>query len=466
MLTVHLDYDNRLPLYEQIYNEIKKLIITGELKKNYRLPSEREFAVNLQVSRSTISNAYKQLDSEGYIKVRPKSGYYVNEVSGVKYTSEILVNEDVDKETRVRYKYDFSPLSLCKESFPYKVWVRLHKKCLEEEGENLFSLGENQGDIKLRVAIAKYLKEYRGVSVKYENIIIGAGTSYLLPLLEHIMPKKHKFAMENPTYLKAYKILTALGRKVFPINLDKNGLKPDELSKTAANIVYLTPSHQFPMGMVMPVTRRREILRWAESTDRYIIEDDHDSEFRYRGLPIPAMKSIDNYDKVIYLGTFSRTVSPAIRIGYIILPDDLLVLYKEKFGFLSSTVPRIEQAVLRKFIEEGYFERHINRVRKLYKIRHDALIKALKIFEDKVSITGDSAGMNFAVNFRCDISSDKLIKSAKNAGVRLVSALEYYIGGCDKDNLSTLLIGYGSMKKTEIEEGVKILYEKFKALCE
>lgn len=465
MLTINLNYKDKLPLYEQIYNEIKTLITRGELEKDYRLPSEREFAANLQVSRSTVSNAYKQLDSEGYIEVKAKSGYYVNEVVGVDKITEKSFSKYVKKEPVPVYKYDFSPLSLCKESFPYKIWARLHKKCLEEEGENLFNLGESQGDIELRLAISNYLKAYRGIVAKYENIIIGAGTSYLLQLLEHIIPSNFNFAMENPTYLKSYKILASLERKVIPIELDKSGLRADKLAESGANIVYLTPSHQFPLGIVMPIRRRREILKWAETSKKYIIEDDHDSEFRYRGLPIPPMKSIDNYDRVIYLGTFSRTISPAIRIGYMILPDDLLVQYKKKFGFLSSTVPRIEQAVLRKFIKEGYFERHINRARKIYKMRHDAIIKALKVFKDDITITGESAGMNIAVTFKYDLPFAKLKELAENSSIKIISLSDYCIGEITKRKyLSTLVMGYGALNKKEIEEGITALSEKIKAL--
>lgn len=459
MLTVELKSKDKMPLYEQLYLKIRGLITEGELAEGEKLPSERGLALNLQISRNTVTLAYEQLYAEGYVEVRPQSGYYVNKIDRInsekKEEFTDIKNECVNPEPE--YEYDFSPFSLCKESFPYRMWDRLYRQCMRDRGEELFNLGERQGDLELRVAIAKYLFGYRGLSVKPENMIIGAGTGYLLQLLEHLIDEKSIIAMENPTYMQAYRIFSSLNRKVYPINLDENGLKVEELKSSEAKAVYLTPSHQFPTGVVMPIKRRKEILGWAAGEDRYIIEDDHDSEFRYKGLPIPPMKAIDTGNKVVYLGTFSRTIAPAIRIGFMVLPDGLLKVYRKKLAFLACTVPRIDQAVLTEFILGGHYERHINKARKIYKSRHDKLISSLKVFGDKVKIMGGNAGMHLMVKFKLDMSEEEVVSRAEKSGIKLVGLSKHRIGENPEGGEAYILIGYGNISEDRIEEGIKIL---------
>lgn len=459
MLTVELKSKDKMPLYEQLYLKIRGLITEGELAEGEKLPSERGLAANLQISRNTVTLAYEQLYAEGYVEVRPQSGYYVNKIDRInsekKEEFTDIKNESVNPEPE--YEYDFSPFSLCKESFPYRMWDRLYRQCMRDRGEELFNLGERQGDLELRVAIAKYLFGYRGLSIKPENMIIGAGTGYLLQLLEHLIDEKSIIAMENPTYMQAYRIFSSLNREVRPISLDENGLKVEELKRSEAKAVYLTPSHQFPTGVVMPIKRRKEILGWAAGEDRYIIEDDHDSEFRYKGLPIPPMKAIDTGNKVVYLGTFSRTIAPAIRIGFMVLPDGLLKVYRRKLAFLACTVPRIDQAVLTEFILGGHYERHINKARKIYKSRHDKLISSLKVFGDKVKIMGGNAGMHLMVKFKLDMTEEEVVSRAEKSGIKLVGLSKHRIGEKPEGGEAYILIGYGNISEDRIEEGIKIL---------
>lgn len=460
MLTVELKSKDKMPLYEQLYLKIRGLITEGELAEGEKLPSERVLALNLQISRNTVTLAYEQLYAEGYVEVRPQSGYYVNKIDRInsekKEEFTDIKNESVNPEPE--YEYDFSPFSLCKESFPYRMWNRLYRQCMRDKGEELFDLGERQGDLELRVAIAKYLFGYRGLIIKPENMIIGAGTGYLLQLLEHLIDEKSIIAMENPTYMQAYRIFSSLNREVRPISLDENGIKVEELKRSEAKEVYLTPSHQFPTGVVMPIKRRKEILGWAsEDKDRYIIEDDHDSEFRYKGLPIPPLKAIDTENKVVYLGTFSRTIAPAIRIGFMVLPDGLLKVYRKKLAFLACTVPRIDQAVLTEFILGGHYERHINKARKIYKSRHDKLISSLKVFGDKVKIMGGNAGMHLMVKFKLDMTEEEVVSRAEKSGIKLVGLSKHRIGENPEGGEAYILIGYGNISEDRIEEGIKIL---------
>ncbi len=460
MLTVVLDHKSKIPLYEQLYLKIRFLISEGELADGERLPSERGLAANLQISRNTVTLAYEQLYAEGYVDARPQSGYYVNKIDKVNKEENQGISETFSEKEIVRkeYKYDFSPFSLCKESFPYKMWDRLYRKCLRDEGEELFNLGERQGDIKLREAIAKHLFGYRGLVIKPRNMIIGAGTGYLLQILEHLFDEKYSFAMENPTYMQAYKIFASLNRRIEAVDLDESGLKLSELNKTEAKVVYLTPAHQFPSGVIMPITRRKELLSWALEEGRYIIEDDHDSEFRYKGLPIPPMKAIDTKDKVIYLGTFSRTIAPAIRIGFMVLPDTLFEVYRKKLAFLACPVPRIEQAVLTAFITGGHYERHINKTRKIYKTRHDALISALKGFGNKVCIMGENAGMHLVVRFNYRLTEKELMEVAERLGIKVAGLSKHRIGKEDANTyLAALLIGYGNISEENIKEGIRVL---------
>lgn len=466
MLTLSLDHSLPTSIYEQIYLKIKTMIKEGELSPGDKLPSERSLSLHLQVSRSTVNLAYLQLLSEGYIYSKPKSGYYVANIehTATKAIPTFAQNiSSFNKQLQNAPKYDFSPFSLYTDGFPYRTWERLYRLCMKENGKNLFFLGDKQGDFALRASIAKYLYEFRGFSTNPDNIVIGAGAGYLLQLINQLFPKEHSIAMENPSYQQAYKIFSSLGRKITPISLTEYGVKIQNLHTSSASIAYLSPSHQFPMGFVMPIKERLELYAWAlEKEERYIIEDDHDSEFRYKGKPIPSIKENDKFDKVIHLGTFSRTIAPAIRIGFMVLPDKLLEVYKKVSGFYASTVPRIEQAVLTEFISGGCYERHINKCRKVYRTRHDALISALKPFEKKLEIFGENAGVHLAVKFHYPFREEEIIQKALTQGISLHGLSPYFITKKERERYQKgnpiFLMGYGNMAEEEISEGISILF--------
>ena len=273
---------------------------------------------------------------------------------------------------REKFEVDFSPRGIDLEGFPYATWRKISRSVLKEEDRELFLKGEPQGDLILREAIREYLHAARGVNCDVSQIIIGAGNEYLLMLLSQIIGRDAVIAMENPTYRQAYRVLSGVGHKVLPVGIDKNGFCVKELEGQDVQAAYVMPSHQFPTGTVMPVRRRQELLFWAgEQPGRYLIEDDYDSEFRYKGKPIPALQGMDQNGCVIYMGTFSKAIAPAIRVGYMVLPEALLSVYLAKGRFYSSTVSRVDQRILAKFISGGYFERHLNRMREIYKGKHD-----------------------------------------------------------------------------------------------
>ncbi|MDF2608825.1 MAG: transcriptional regulator, GntR family with aminotransferase domain [Lachnospiraceae bacterium] len=484
MLTINLESTSDIPMYEQIYRHIKNEIKCGNLPYHTKLPSTRSLAGHLQVSRNTVDMAYAQLVSEGYIETVPKSGYYVSTISNL---ARIDVNPTLSVRSKIKevssYRYDFSPFAIDINSFPYNIWRKLSKNCMNDYNNNLFLLGNNQGDEDLRNAIARYLHESRSVNCSAEQIIVGAGADYLLQLLAQILSFMNrtnnllsasssscftagKIAMENPSYKQAYRIFTGLHYEITPIPLDSNGISIGPLYQTDANVVYATPSHQYPLGIVMPIKRRMELLEWANGgSNRYIIEDDHDSEFRYKGKPIPSLQGIDSSGKVIYIGTFSRAVAPAIRIGYMVLPESLLQIYREHFYYYTSTVSRVDQSIMKSFIEEGYFERHLNKMRKIYKNKHDLLIHCLKIFKDSILIEGENAGLHLVVRFKSSALEQELIAAAAKEGIKLYGLKEHYLtsvsnnAGLNPTDYPTILLGYANVQEQDIKSGVELLYQ-------
>ena len=461
-LTISIDPGSKIPLYEQIYDYIKQEIQSGRIRSGDRLPSTRALCRHLEVSRSTVELAYEQLLSEGYVETVPYRGYFVAQLEGLCYLdssrSEILPEHR--KVSERKYEYDFTPNGVDLKSFPYNTWRRLSKECLSDDRAELFRLGDPQGEYGLRNAIASYLHQARGVNCRPEQIIVGAGSDYLLMLLMMIIGNRHRVALENPTYRQAYRLFENLSCEVCTVDMDKKGMMVEQLAGSGADIAFVMPSHQYPLGIVMPIRRRMELLNWAyEKEERYIIEDDYDSEFRYKGKPIPALQGYDSRGKVIYKGTFSKSIAPAIRLGYMVLPDLLLEEYRRKCFYLSSTVSRVDQLILRKFIEEGFFERHLNKTRALYKGRHDMLLGCLKEMEVQFSISGENAGVHLLLHFAGDVSEDGLIRRAAEVGVRVYGLSEYFVGDGrrEAEKGAVILLGYANMGEKKIREAAGLL---------
>ena len=458
-LLIPLDSRLKKPLYEQIYSHICAEIRSGALKAGDRLPSTRVLAEHLKVSRSTTQMAYDQLLAEGYMEARPCRGYFVSHLeelveTGPSGTEEMQTAAEPDAGWRV----DFSPRGIDLDSFPYHVWRKLSRNTLVDDNKEMFHSGDHQGEPGLREAIRSYLHSARGVNCSTEQIIVGAGSEYLLMLLSQILEGKHVIAMENPTYKQAYRVFHSLGYEVCPVEMDANGMDPSILSESGANVAYVMPSHQFPTGVVMPVGRRQELLKWAvEEAGRYIIEDDYDSEFRYRGKPIPALQGMDRSGKVIYLGTFSKCIAPAIRVSYLVLPKPLLVRYRSQTSFYASTVSRIDQNILYQFLSQGYFERHLNRMRAIYKTKHDLLIELIEPLKEQFEIRGEHAGIHILLTSKYNRSEQELISLAAEAGVKVYGLSSYFIHPEHNHRSATVVLGYASLNEDAIREGVGIL---------
>lgn len=276
-------------------------------------------------------------------------------------------------------------------------------------------------------------------------------------LLGMILGMDHTIAFEDPTYKQAYRMAGGMSYNCIPVSMDKNGMKVTELEKSGADIAYVTPSHQYPTGVIMPIRRRMELLKWAcEEQGRYIVEDDYDSEFRYKGKPIPALKGYDASDKVIYLGTFSKSIAPAIRLSYMVLPKPLLEAYEQKARFVNSTVSKVDQLIVQKFIEEGYYERHLNKTRALYKSRHDVLIEELRPMADICTISGENAGVHLLLTFQNGMAEEELIDRAARADIRVYGLSDYRIReNCEEK--ATILLGYANLTEDQIREAARLL---------
>lgn len=455
-----LDTSSKKHLYVQIYEYIKSEIREGRLLKGEKLPSTRILANNLQVSRSTVDLAYEQLVSEGYLETRPGSGYYVGEVEEL-YGFQATVGDTTPMEkTDTSVKVDFSTSAIDMTAFPFGVWRKLNKTILSEDNGNLFALGDPQGDLELRQTIARYLHASRGANIAPEQLVIGAGSEYLLLLLEKLLGQNRSLALEKPTYSKAYKSFETFQYKISRIPMDKSGMDVKALEDSGADLAYVMPSHQYPTGVVMPIGRRQALLKWAEQgTDRYIIEDDYDSEFRYKGKPIPCLQSIDTAGKVIYIGTFSKAIAPAIRISFMALPKPLLEVYQEKYRFFSSTVSRIDQKMLQQFMEDGHFERHLNRMRKTYRIKHDEMLRLLKPFLKKFTIKGENAGTYLTLTSKDGKTEGELIALAKEVGVKVYPMSQNLSLGTEEYH--TVLLGFGALTLEQIKEGLSLLLKVY-----
>lgn len=460
MRTYHLDTAIKTPLYEQLYRAIRQDIMSGVLAGGERLPSKRRLAEHLEISQITVETAYSQLLAEGYVVSKPRSGYFVQRFERAAPAKATPPAPARPEKPRPSYRYDFKTNIVDTDCFPFSTWARLLRGELTDKASKLLEAAAPQGVPELREEICRYLAEFRGIAVQPEQVVVGAGSEYLLNLIIQLLGRERVYSLENPGYPKLDHIFRAGGAQVAPIALDHSGLRVDLLRESAASVVYLTPSHHFPLGVVMPAARRMAVLQWAEEgNDRYIIEDDYDSEFRYVSRPIPAMKELDHADRVIYLNTFAKSLAPSLRIGYMVLPYRLLDTFRERFGFYSSTVPSFEQYTLARFLSTGSFERHVSRIRNLYKARRDALLTALRqsSLEPVLHISGAEAGLHILLTVTNGMSEAEMIASAAREGVRVYGLSEYYVAEHALCPPSTVILGYAGIPSEAYTEAVACL---------
>ena len=462
-LMIPLDTKSLTPLYQQIEEYLKQEIQEGRLVAGMRLPSSRALSANLLVSRSTIETAYDQLVAEGYIEPVAYKGYYVCEIEGMYFQKAEYTKQNNPEKTEIKqrrklqkYRYDFALNGIAPESFPTHTWKQLAKQVLNDSTEEIFAQGNPYGEDSFREAIAEYLYHARGVKCEKSQILVGAGNDYLLMVLATLFECNKKVAMENPTYLSAWYDLKHTGCSMCTVKSDEMGICIEVLEKTGADVVYVMPSHQFPMGTVMPLKRRMELLRWADENQTYIIEDDYDSEFRYKGKPIPALQGFDKNERVIYIGTFSKSIAPSIRISYMALPKKLMRYYQSRYPF-AVTISKVDQKIVELFLRNGHYERHLNRMRRLYKSKHDWILRWVKEEMSEIcSCFGEHAGIHLLLRFHNGISEDEAVERAKSAGIRVYGLSEFFVQE-KKETEAVVLIGYATLTEEEIKEALQIL---------
>ena len=420
MFTPILDSSQRRPLYEQLYRYIRGEIEAGRLAAGERLPSKRALAAHLKISVVTVEGAYGQLLAEGYLRSEPKRGFFVQAVQEEHRSPAPARTLSVPAPPTPALPYDFSTSAVDIALFPFATWAKLMREVLSEQAAPLLASPHPQGLPALRRAIAEHLYRFRGIRADAEQIVVGAGSETLIGLLVQLLGREGGYGVENPGYTKTQRILTSCGAAVRPLPLDGQGLRVDALEEAGVRVVHVTPSHHYPLGIIMPVARRQALLRWAEAApDRYILEDDYDSEFRFSGRPIPALQSLDGGERVVYLNTFAKSLAPSLRISYMVLPPHLLERWRRDFWFYSSTVPSFEQYALARFMERGHFERHLNRTRTRYKARREALLAAARDtgLTRVGSFAGGDAGLHLLLWMDGRWSEAELVARAVDAGV-------------------------------------------------
>ncbi len=463
-ITCVLDYKKQDPIYIQLYDYIKKEIQSGRIPINSKLPSQRKLANHLQISRNTIDAAYQQLLAEGYIRSEPRKGLFVEEFQSrniiTKKSHNSVVHLDsllLESHHNDMIQYDFKQDSIDLEHFPSKVWRKLSSQSFNKELDQLYLNGDSQGELELRKSIAEYLFQSRGVYCLPEQIVIGAGTQYLLTMLCSLIGRDVTYGVEEPGFHRARLVLKNEGVNCRSVPLDKKGVNITSLLESDVKVIYVTPSHQFPYGTIMPVSRRMELIQWAAENGGYIIEDDYDGEFRYQGKPIPALQGLDNYGNIIYLGSFSKSLFPSICISYLVLPPSLMAGYQEKFSHYKQTVARGHQHTLTLFMREGYWERHVNKIRNIYKRKHALLLETIThIMGNKVNIIGAESGFHILLEPKNNMTEDELVHSAKNYGVKVYPISTYY-DEAPIHKKPLILLGFGEIPETDIKKGISKL---------
>ena len=426
-------------LLHYLYSHIRADILNGVLSPGEKLPSKRTLAENLGVSVITVENTYAQLLAEGYISSVPRKGFFVEHIR-----SELLLPEGElaaadgqasltvgrqnleggrgEKEKRI----DLVSSRADPGKFPFQIWARLMRETLSERQAEVMERSPSKGVEQLRLAIAEYLFAYRSIRVKPEQIVVGAGTEYLYSLIIQMLGRERVYGVENPGYPVTAAVYENHGVEVRYLPMDSDGVQSDRKILSGVDVLHITPSHQFPTGITMPIRRRMDLLDWA-SQGHIIIEDDYDSEFRLAGRPIPSLSGIDASGNVIYLNTFTRSLGPTFRISYMVLPERLLPLYQERIGFYSNTVSNLQQYTLAEFIGQGYFEKHINRMRTYYRQRRDRLVQALSAspLAGSIRIEAADSGLHLILCVEDSRSEQKLSALARRQGVNIRGVSDY-----------------------------------------
>lgn len=443
MLTYELKKAPGLTLYEALYRCIRGDILSGKLTCGTRLPSKRALAAHLGVSKITVETAYNQLAAEGYIASREKVGYFVEQVETPARPAPLPTAPEKPEAPLLDLTANVPA------QFPFSVWSKCQRQVLLDYGARLLQPLPSQGLQELRQAIAGHLADFRGMQVDAGQIIIGAGTDFLYNLVPQLLGQDKCFALEEPGYGKIRQIYQSAGAKTQPAPMDADGVIPDGLC--GADVLHFSPSHHFPSGIVTPARRRQQLLRWADEGERWIVEDDYDCEFRFGTHPLPAL--FGQSERVIYMNSFSKSLAPSIRIGYMVLPGHLLEIFRQKLGFYNCTVSGFEQLTLARFLRQGHFEQHINRMRKFYRLRRNQLLSLIENSPQRSRLTIEEAdaGLHFLLKIDTELSDEELETRCQSLGIRVHSLSRFYAETPPYDRQHRLVINYSGLTQEDME---------------
>jgi GntR family transcriptional regulator/MocR family aminotransferase len=421
---------------------------------------------HLQLSKNTIEAAYDQLYAEGYIKKIPKVGYLVEDIQSnllkLPHDSANEVSSLIkEAEQPKKYKYDFAPRHMDKVCYSARTWKRILTSIINEEFESLLCYGDPQGEYELRCELAKYIYENRGVRCDPNQVVVGAGTQYCLNLICQILRESFDtIGMEEPGSNYIRYIFERNQFNIEPINVNEDGLDVEQLENSKCKLTFVTPCHQFPKGVIMSAKNRVQLLNWAQNNNRIIIEDDYDSEMRFGRKPIPALKSLDNNDKVIYLSTFSKIFIPSLRISFMVLPHWILELYLNKYKMNEQTTSKLDQLALARFINRGYMQSHIRKMKKYYEDKYVIITKAIqKYMGDNVKLISSDTGMRVILEIKTNYTEDQIVQLAENADVNISPISKYYKAKSNykQDGIIRVLISYKGISAEDIEPAIKAL---------
>ena len=439
--------------YLSIYEDIKNTILDGTYPIHSKLPSKRELSGFYNVSVITIDRAYQQLITEGYVLSIERKGYYVNEMpQHLFYHAKNRDHNHTNIHDANEQKY-----TQINTYFPHSTWAKLSRRVLSDHQNMMDSPVDPQGLMGLRHEIVKFLEIYRGIHASVEQIVIGSGSQAMIQLLIALIGRSYTFVMEEPGFTRLKNIVRYSGVQVNTVLLDSQGALINRIDTNQPTIVHITPSHQYPKGIVMPIARRIECLNWVSSNpDRYILEDDYDSEFRFQGQPIPALQSLDQTSRVIYMNTFSKSLSPSLKINYLVLPKSLLAQYQNIKHMMPCSVPIFEQLVLMEFMKNQYFEKHLNRVKKIYRKKALYVIEKLNDVPF-INISGFESGLHMILTLDETLDINKFFDHLNQQGIHLKRMLDFYD---DKpDECQDFLLEYASMEDVDLLKTINILVD-------
>jgi GntR family transcriptional regulator / MocR family aminotransferase len=465
------------PLFRQVYAGLRKGILSGVFKSGERLPSTRDLAQQLGISRTVVLLAYDQLLAEGFAAGRSGSGTYV---SAAVTESGPTISEGSAKVHLARFgkaaaaawskmnvpsrrtpalPYDFAYGRSDVGAFPFAMWRRLLLKCARRVSEPELDYGPAGGHTDLRAAICAHLRRSRAVNCDPSQIVVVNGSQQALDLISRVLVQPgDRVAVEDPGYQGTTEILRAAGARLLPVSVDDQGLDPGRLP-AGARVVFVTPSHQFPSGAILPLARRLALLKWAARRDAVIVEDDYDGEFRYEGQALESLQGLDRDSRVIYVGTFSRTIFSALRIGYLVVPKSLVDAFSAGKWLCDRHTPSLEQATLAEFISSGMYERYLRSVRRRNTARREVLLGAVeKHLRDRVQVGGAAAGAHVVLWPEARISEQVVVAAAASRGVGVYPISPYYLKSPERTGV---LLGYSRVTENQILEGIRRLGRVF-----